>query len=495
MQRVHHDIREEGMTLPKLSLLVAEAVAVAMLAIVAIQRFGWIDGACITGAFVIAYLVPRIILTRARGFSPAAGFVLLAVAAIIMPYDILRLMGWIRYEDFSLAFPNISGDGRVYYKWAMAIYNGVEPSEDLVQPGYSLMMVGLWKLFGLSVVWPLALNLMFTMTSVVLTGLTTRRLLTGRVSLAPKTLVTTGMALCALLFHYLVIGTCILKEGPIFMAMAMTGFALASMAACDEERHTLWRDIILLAMAALILAVVRASYLYFVMLGVVIMALPNWRRDWPMAVGVLVVLVLLLMFGHRFELYSIERHSDVVGGGWNMNRFYINTASQVPYKSLLGYYFLYSPWHKLFVLPIPLAAQYISPLPWTHLGGLSYYSLIARGTWGWYLVGGMALFYFFVLSWRRNANMGAWPWWPAMVFAAIAYVMAGSVVRYVLPIQPLFIPVAVFVLGQLHEGRWRKQFSIWAVVYLVLLIAALIISFKFKQGYFDPWLPEPPITE
>lgn len=488
--------RREGLTYAKALLLAAEAIAVAILAAVAINCFGWSDGMRITVSYLIAYLVPRVILTRSRGYSVAAGFILLAVAALMVPFDILRLLQWTQLEEFNLAFPNIQGDGRIYYKGALAMYNSATiNSKSLIQPGFSIIIVGLWKLFGVSVIWPQAMNLMFTLISVVLTGLTTRRLLTGRVAARPTSLVVMGMALCAMLFHYLVIGTSVLKEGTIYLAVSMAGYAMAAMAACDEERHALWRDIILLLAAAVLLTIVRASYLYFLILGVALMALPHWRRDWLMAIGTIAVLVLLLIAGKHLELFSVERHSEVIGGGWNMNRFYINSDSQQPYKSLLGYYFLYSPLHRLVMLPIPLAAQFLSPLPWTNPVGISYFTLISRFTWGWYVVGGISLFYFGAISWRRHENMGAWPWWPALVFAAIAHVMAGSVIRYVLPIQPLFVPVAVYVLGRLHEGRWRRQFRIWTIIYIILLIAALIISFKFKQGFFDPWLPEPPITE
>lgn len=481
--------------MPKLLLLIAEALAVVILAIVSVNYFGWGDGARITGSFLIAYLVPRVILTRSRGYSVAAGVVLLMVAALCMSFDIMRMLLWTKYEEFSLAFPNIGGDGRNYFKWALAIYNGTTPPEMQYNPGISVVIVGLWKIFGVSVIWPMALNLMCTLTSIVLTGLTTRRLLTGRVVSSPTSLVLTGIILSAVLFHYLITGTSMLKEGLVFGAMAMVGFALASMAAIDEERHALWRDIILLVVAGLILAVVRASYIYFVMLGLVLMALPHWRRDWPMALGIMALLAVMLLAGRHLALYSIERHSDVVSGGWNMNRFYINSAAQQSYKSLLGYYFLYSPLHRMFMLPLTMSAQFLLPLPWTQLSGLGFFTFFSRLTWGWYFVGGLAAFYYFFISWRRHDNMGIWPWWPALVFAGIAYVMGGSVARYVLPVQALLIPVAVYVLARLGEGRWRRQFRIWTILFIVLLIAALIISFKFKQGFFDPWLPEPPITE
>ena len=488
--------REKGLTMPQALLIAAEFIAVAILAMATVPRFGWCDGMSIALSFFIAYLVPRVILVRSRGYTVAAGWVLLAVAVMIVPLDILRLEHWTGLDEFTLAFPNIQGDGRTYYKGALAMYHGtIADHETLVQPGFSMMLVGLWKVLGVSVVWPQAMNLMFTLTSVVLTGLTTRRLLSGRVSLPPSSLVVMGMVLCMLLCHYFVIGTSVLKEGSIYLAVTMAGLSVSSMGATDEERHTPWRDIILMVLAAALMAVVRTSYLYFLILGVALMSVAHWRRDWPMAAGFIVVLLLMLVAGRYLSLYSPERHAEVIEGGWNMNRFYINSENQQPYKSLMGYYFLYSPVHRLFMLPIPLAAQFVSPLPWVHLAGIDYFELLGRFTWGWYFIGGTCLFYYLVLSWRRHENMGAWAWWPALVFAAIAYVMAGSVIRYVLPIQPLFVPIAAFVLARLHEGRWRRQFGVWVISFIVLLIAALIISIKFKHGYFNAWLPEPPITE
>ena len=56
-------------------------------------------------------------------------------------------------------------------------------------------------------------------------------------------------------------------------------------------------------------------------------------------------------------------------------------------------------------------------------------------------------------------------------------------------------PIAVYVLAHLRDRKWRKAFNIWVLLFVIFLIAALIISFKLKQGFFNPWLPDPPITE
>ena len=81
--------------------------------------------------------------------------------------------------------------------------------------------------------------------------------------------------------------------------------------------------------------------------------------------------------------------------------------------------------------------------------------------------------------------MGAWAWWPAVAFAVMAYVMAGSIARYVLPIEPLFVPVAMFVVCNLAEGRWRRPFKVWCIVFALMLALALTVCFLFQRGYID----------
>ena len=143
------------------------------------------------------------------------------------------------------------------------------------------------------------------------------------------------------------------------------------------------------------------------------------------------------------------------------------------------------------MLPLTMSVQFIIPLPWNYYEHQSFLNLLSRMTWGWYLVGGTALFYFAVISWRRRENMGAWPWWPAISFAAMAYVMAGSTARYVLPIEPLFVPVAMFVFCRLAEGQWRRQYKLWCVVFIVLTVAALVVCHLFQRGILSGLLPAP----
>lgn len=483
------------LNMPRSILLLAEVIAFAILAVVATSHFGMSDGACITAAYLVAYLVPCVILSRARGSSTTARVVLLALAVLMMVAAYSNLLKWTEPEECTLQFPFLKADDRNYYKWALCHYGYPVDSPTVIFPGFPLMMLALWKVLGLSVVWPQAMNMMFTMTSVVLTGMTTRRLLTGRVSTSHQRLLSCGMILSCLLSFFLMMGVAVLKEPSTYLAVSMAGFALSSMATVDEERHWPWRDILLFVAACVLMAFVRTTFLYFLALGVVVMTLPHWRRDWLVAVIMLVVLVASMLVGDHYAAYSFSRHAEIVDGGWNMQRFYVMTESQRFYHDLLNYYFLYSHGHRLMMLPLTLSIQFVIPFPWLIFEENTLATMIARCTYGWYIVGGIAVFYYFFMSWRRRVNIGAWAWWSAAIFIVIAYVMAGSMARYVLPFQPLFVPVATYVICRLSDSLWRRLFRRWAVCYVILLAMALLISFELQTSTISSMLHIRPLED
>ena len=391
-----------------------------------------------------------------------------------------RLIYCTLQEGYSLAHPRLYGDPLNYYSWALSQYNG-EEGQGIVFPGFSWLMVGLWKVFGVNMAWPLAMNMMFTLLSVVLIGLTTRRLLSHRVKASPEALVTGGILLTCFLTFYLLIGTRMLKEGAIYLAMAMAGYALASMAAGDDERYHRWRDILVFTLACILLALVRTTYMYFILLGLVLLAIDHPRRNWFQAVVMLLVFVLSFALGNYFSAYSLGRHAEIVGGGWNMQRTYVIADTQEFYHDLLNYYFLYSPWHKLLLLPVTISVQFILPFPWNP-GHHHLLDTVSRMTFGWYFIGGTAFFYYNYVAWKRHEGLGTWPWWAIGSYAVVAYMMAGSVARYVLPIQPLFIPVAFYVLCRLYEGKWRKPFAIWTIALGILVIVAMLLYVEIQHG-------------
>lgn len=488
---------KQHVTIPRLLLFLAEVIVFAVLGTVASSHFGLADGARITAAYLVAYLVPRTILSRARGTTTMASVVLLVLTILLIAISYLNLLEWTSAEGYSLDIPNLKSDARGYYKWALHHYDGRVEGQHIVFKGFPLMMLVLWKLLGLNVVWPQAMNMLFTLIAVVLTGMTTRRLLAHRVSLPMNTLLTGGMLLTSLLTYYLMSGISILKEASVFLAISMAGYALSSMATVDEERHYPWRDLLIFALACVIMAFVRTTFLYFIALGVAIMVLPHLRRDWIMALSMMAIILITLLAGNHFAAYSFDQHVDIASGGMDMQLTYIDdqNPSRAAFRKLIGNYFLYSPLHRFFLLPLTLSLQFITPFSWQPIGEDNIlFNHISRFSYGWYALGGMALFYYLFISWRRQENMGIWAWWPAITYAIIAYIIAGSVVRYVLPFEPLFVPVVMFLICRLWEGHWRKAFKRWCIFFVILLAVTLLFCLEIQHSTLSRMLHTPPLV-
>ena len=488
---------QQSVTIPRLLLFLAEVIVFAILAVAATNHFGWADGARLTAAYLVAYLIPKIILMRARGSSTTSCVILLLLAIGLIVLNYANLLEWTSEEGYSLEIPNLKNDARGYYKWALYHFDGRVGPQHISFKGFPLMMLLSWKLLGLSVVWPQAMNMMFTLTATVLTGMTTRRLLAHRVSLPMSSLLTGGMLLTCLLAYYLSSGILILKEASVFLAISMSGYALASMSSGDDERHHPWTNLLIFILACCIMAVVRTTFLYYIALGVVLLTLPHWQRDWKMALGMMIIILITLFAGNHFAAYSFEQHADIASGGWDMQRTYINdnNPARPVFRKLIGYYFLYSPWHKLFMLPLTMSLQFITPFPWLPADeDQIIFNYISRFSYGWYALGGTALFYYLFVSWRSKENLGIWAWWPAATYIVTAYVIAGSVVRYVLPFEPLFVPVVMYLICRLSEGYWRKAFKRWCIFYVILLAVTLVICLEIQHSTISRMLHTPPLV-
>lgn len=485
---------KEGYSLPKSLLLLAEVIVFAVLAVVASSHFGWADGARITAAYLVAYLVPRFILSRARGTSLTAATILFLISSLLIAANYTNLLVWTSVEGYSLELPNLEGDARNYYRWALAHYDHRFAAPNVVYPGFPLLMVALWKVFGLSVIWPQAMNLMFTLTSVVLTGMTTERLLNHRVSVPQKALLSGGILLSCVLTFCLINGINILKEASTYLALSLAGYVLASMAGADNERDIRMRDLVLFVLACALMTLIRTTTLYFIALGVVIMTFPNWRRNWRTALMMLGVVLVFFVIGEYYSNDTFNRHSRIVNGGWHMQwTFAEEDAYRSLYNYVIGYYYLYSPIHRLSLLPFTLSVQFIIPFPWLNHEDPTFANYICRISYGWYLLGGISLFYYLYTWWHKRGSMGAWPWWPAVSYVVITYALAGSMTRYIAPFEPLFVPVAVFVLCRLREGRFRRAFTIWGICFVVLVAITLLLCLELQQNAISKMLHTQPL--
>jgi len=466
-----------------LALLFAEALALVVVLVLGMWQLGTADGLRFAAAMAVAYLVPRVVLSRARGTSDAAVAALLVIAMVMAIYAVALMSDWTKTPGYSLEMPNLRGDDRNYYKWALNRYDGRVEEPRVVFPGFPQMMVVLWRVLGVSVIWPVAMNAMFALLGITFTGMATRRLLHARISVAQRVLLAVGVGSCVLLMFMLASGVMVLKEAITLFGIASVGYVLTGMDCGDDEGIT-WRDWLVLVLALALLALVRTTYLYFVMIGIVMMAVAHWRRNWLLAVGMLALTLVAFMAGNHYAAYSVRNHLVIIDGGWDMQHFYLLDSHQHPYLSIIGNYFLLPEWKRVLMLPLTMAVQFIIPFPWIAYDEYILVNIMPRISYGWYALGGVALFYYLIMSWRRRsqARLGLWAWWPAVSFAVAAYVTAGSVVRYVLPFEAMFVPVVVFVLSRVREGYYRRHFVWWAVAYVLMLSVTLLVCLQVQTG-------------
>ncbi len=448
----------------------------------AVWNLGTTTGLQLAVGLFVAFTIPLFIYRSRRWATPAGALVLLAVWTVMGVLAISNINQWLTPPGATAAMPALHSDDMSYYKWALHYYDGRVPAPHVAFPGLPVMILVTWKVLGVSVVWPVVMNVMFTLTAFVFTSFTTVRLLRHRAhSFNARTLGTLAIAGCALLGYLISQGTVVLKEASVAMSMAVIG---SVMAVFVRERHLSLRHYAGFVIACVVLAFTRTTYMYLVMLALVIVALGNVKSRVPHVTLLLGLAIAAFVAGDSVAYYSFERHMVILSGGERMQRLFIVGESQQPYLNLIGDYFNYPIWRRILLLPLTSAVQFIIPFPWTYDREIGITEMVSRAGYGWYAVGGMALFYYALMSWRRRYTLGAWAWMPAVVFMAIAYVSAGSVSRYATAVQPWFVPIAVWVVSAVrHDSELRRKLRWWALAYVVVLAVTLVVCYRIQINY------------
>ena len=326
-------------------------------------------------------------------------------------------------------------------------------------------MLGLWKVLGVSVVWPMALNYMFALISIVITGKISYRVLSHHFpTIKPSTISACAMLMVPLLGFLTSQNLRIQKEAGCTLGIVMVGYCLAGFAEKNNlTKNEKRRDLAVFVIGTVILALVRTNFAYFAMIGAAMMALARHHAQWKRgSLLALIALTITVVFSILFS-YTFGQQYRTVDGGDAMARAFKIGIVQQPYFTLIGDYYHYPEWKRLLLLPITAGVQYIIPFPWLYdLENADIMSILPRMRVMWYFVGGTCIYYYLYINglhYKQN-NLGMWAWWPLVTFLGIAFITGGSVSRYVLPLQPLFVVIALYVLLQVKIGNYRRSATI-----------------------------------
>lgn len=476
-----------------LALLALEALAIVAVAAVTAQYFAAPDTARIVAAMAVAYAVPRCLLTRSRHCTRGSLVVLYVVGLGLMALAIYNMWSWTVMQGCTLEAPHINSDGNNYYKCALHYFNGSAPVQRHVHYyGLPAMIYLTWTVLGVSLVWPMAVNYMLTLLSIITFGFMACRLLAGRTGVKSQRVMLITMLMISLLTFYLSQGVMLQKEALNYIGMAMVGYVLAGLAAREKPQGVKqWKEVLIFFLGAGMLISTRGNMGYFVAAGVVLAVAGNVRGNWKM--GGILMLITLVLFYLGTEVFAREAYFfhqvrivvNTTRSADRMSEMYIIGPTQQPLRDLLGDYFYYPLWRKVALLPITSSSLYLIPFPWLR-GNYDINNIMSRVTWTWYAIGGLSLFYYLFIGWRRGRGLGWIALWPVVCFLAIAYSTGGAMARYVLPLQPLFAVVATYVLCLLHDKKWRHSLSGFMAGYALLLAAALFICYNLQMHYIQP---------
>ena len=454
-------------------LIGAEVLALLLVAGVTAMSYPVIQAAKMTVALAVAYAVPRWAYGRCDNATLAGHGVLLVAALWLAVIAISFVHHATLGSGASFAMPQLYNDAANYYDWALAHYDGSAVEPTVTFWGYPIIILALWHVLGVSIIWPVAANVMITLFTIVLTGK-----LASRVACVQHARVATlAMALLAMMAFFMSQGAGMLKESWAYLAITLIAYGLVpqevnrSKVKTRDSEWSIVHSALVFALGCLLLAAIRAKYVNFLFIGIVMMAVAGKFRQWRYYVALFAITLVCWWLGMAMtDHYTVVQQVNNVTGENGMATIF---APEGVYQRILGDYFHYPVWKKLLYLPLACGVQWIIPFPWLPSGdGLSLLSIAPRLRLGWYLLSGVVLYFYLFRSWRRGWLWAAWAWFPMVCYVGIAYMTAGTVSRYILAFQPWWMTLAAITL--LTSCR-KRSFALFMLAY-TLAIATLLLT-------------------
>ena len=202
----------------------------------------------------------------------------------------------------------------------------------------------------------------------------------------------------------------------------------------------------------------------------------------------LVAICVCCWLGESLFLYNDysrmpEVATQIMGGKGLDGAFFVGNEDHQSYNLIVDGYFGYPWWKKVILLPMTAAVQYLIPLPWgfcddVHFG---YTLAYAHISYPWYVIGGLILYFVAFEMHRASIRFQRIVEWGGLMWLVPAFLFAGTVSRYTLPILPLIIPAAVYVVAKWHELN-KLKLKVWCWGYGVILVIGLLSGYLVQKG-------------
>lgn len=357
---------------------------------------------------------------------------------------------------------------------------------DVKNHGYGMFISWIWSITGVTIVAPMVLNMLFVLIGIIFSGGIAYRILRGQTPQSDRWIATCAMIMTSSVCYFLNSGTLLLKEAGLIFSFTLIAYVVVSIAEPNVPILRAAKLITLFMLGAALLTILRFNFLIMVAVGIVMML--KWRKRNIMLSVILVAICVVCWIGESHFLYNDYAQMPVVatkiiGGQGLNNAFFFDNVDHRVYNSIVDGYFDYPWWKKVALLPMTAAVQYLIPLPWGFCDDIQFGVTLAYAhvSYPWYIVGGLVLYFLVFESSKSPKSLRNIVLWGAFMWLVPAYLFAGTVSRYALPLLPLMIPAAVYVVA-----RWRDanvvNLKVWCWCYGLLLVMGLIAGYIVQKG-------------
>ena len=376
-------------------------------------------------------------------------------------------------------------DSRGYFLDALH-HSGMDKGvpESATRRGYGLLISSLWKITGITIVSPLVLNMLMILLTIIISGGITYRLSGGKGCGTTHGKASLAMIMTASVCYFLNSGTVLLKEAGISLAMSLIALGLTSTIAGDSPIRAKERIPYTIAFIAglALLGVFRHTFILIATLGTIL--LMRWNNPPRLKQSFL----FLALGAAAWGIMTLLTRSDISGiaggvvdGAAVQSSFFYDNDQHRFYNNLVGDYLQLPAWKRILMLPMSAVTQFLVPFPWNFSRDITFgYTLAyAHIAYPWYIIGGIILFFIFT-GWRTApSRLRRFVVTGVILWLVPAYLFAGTVSRYALPMLPMLIPAAVHVITTCRNS---KPFRIWGLCYTALIAVTLIVCHYLQQS-------------
>ena len=327
---------------------------------------------------------------------------------------------------------------------------------------YGYVLAGFLWVFGQTVGSALLFSMTLILMAVLLTGFLTFRL-TGNKKTSLLSVICVS-AVC----YWLAMGTLILKDAFIIVALLVGGLALT------YDNKKMFFSLVFLS--CIMLMVSRPSYIVMLIGGLLIakQSCQNWRNTIIAAMVCCAFFILNIVIGHIADVYNILNHQTGTGYSYS-------APQQMALYNMVGNYPELPFYKKLLYLPLSTVVQFFIPFFWTWERDIPFGLTEAWAHVGfpWYFFG-FVLIYFLAVNLRNyKSEIYRFTLWGILCWLVPCFLFAGTVSRYGLPFVALLGPAVAMTI---RKNKRKKSFYISGGVFCLLVCMVLIVAYHLQNS-------------